>query len=119
MHVKKFNPNREQKYNALENLESKFIETNTFDMYKNEIEYLYIKHLIITYSSELLIFDKKIYAERLKKAINYMNEKFPSWIKNCYFKKEPISKRIYVYAIKNKVYFIPKLINNLYKIIHG
>ncbi|MBR3888615.1 MAG: glycosyltransferase family 2 protein [Clostridia bacterium] len=102
----KFKPNRDDKFISLETLENTFKEHGNYDKYKNEIEYLHIKHLIIMYTMEILKYDKEIYAPRLEKALKVMKEKYPKYTKNIYLKKEPLKTRLYVQAFNLKCIFL-------------
>lgn len=114
MNNKAFNTNRDDKFIALETLENIFIQNKTYDMYKSEIEYLYIKHLLIMYSTEIFKFGKSIYKSRIIKALDCINEKFPDWSQNIYLKREPIYTKIYLVFLKYKLYFFLYLMNKVF-----
>lgn len=114
MNKKSFNINRDDKFIALETLENVFIQNRTYDKYKSEIEYLYIKHLLIMYSTEIIKFNKKIYKPRIRKALNCINEKFPNWNQNIYLQREPIYTKIYLTFLKHKLYFLLRIMNKVF-----
>ncbi len=113
MHETKFKKNRDDKFIALETLTEYFTQNGLFDKYKNEIEYLYIRHLLIMYSLEILKYNKEIYMPRIHKAVDLMNNKFPNWTKNIYLKKEPIHTRIYLFTLKYKIIWMTNLISKI------
>lgn len=115
MNVKQFKQNRDDKFVALDSLEKEFEKNNKLDKYRNEIGYLYIKHLLIMYSTEILIYSRNIYAPRLKKAIKCISEKYPDWEKNIYFLKESMLKRIYLRLIKYRLYFFAVIANKIFQ----
>lgn len=109
MTSKVFNINRDDKFIALETLEKTFEINKSFEKYKKEIEYIHIKHLLVAYSSELLKYQRKIYVSRIKKAFEIMNEKYPSWEKNEYYKNEKKSTKIFLGFMKSNLYFLGKI----------
>ncbi len=113
MHETEFKTNRDDKFIALETLNNTFIKNGLWDKYKNEIEYLYIRHLLIMYSLEILKYKRDIYMPRINKAVDLMNNKFSNWTKNIYLKKEPIHTRIYLFTLKYKIIWMTKLISNI------
>ncbi len=117
MNARKFKPNRDDKFVALETLEEYFKKNNAYGQYKDEIEYLYIQHLLVMYSSEILIYSKDIYKDRLIKAVSWINEKFPEWKNNKYLMNEGISKRVYVNLLDRKMFKACKFMNAVHKML--
>lgn len=113
MHNKEFSLKKDDKFIALKKLEDVFKNNNNYIKYEIEVEYLYIKHLLMMYSIEILPFSRKIYKERLNKALNLMEDKFPNWFKNEYLKKKSILIKIYLFLLKNRLYGINKFLVNL------
>ena len=52
--------------------------------YDEELEFLYIKHLLHDASLRFLNFNNKESKESLNKIVNIMKEKYPNWKKNKY-----------------------------------
>ena len=85
MHQKEMNSKLEDIYHVL--------DSNYKELYKdypNEIEYMYIIHLLRTASLRFL--DYKEGKSELVKIVQIMKDRFPNWKKNIYFKKS--SKKI-------------------------
>lgn len=100
MRQKKYNEKLENIYIALEYLENNTKKyTNSFD---KELEFMYLEHLIHGATLRFLKFNNT--DELIKKNRNILLEKFPSWYKNKYFKKQKIKFKIMCYlVIHNKI----------------
>ena len=102
MHQKKYNPKIENIFSAIE-----ILEQNFNGLYSDELEYIYIWHLLKNGSLRFLDFDK---FEMVDKVIDIIKNKFSLWYKNCYFKKFDIKKKIMCYLIALKAYKLVKLL---------
>ncbi len=111
-----FKENRDDKFIALESMENGFKKNNNFEKYKNEIEYLYIKHLLIVYSTEILKYRKEIYKPRIERALKTVNNKFPDWFHNVYLKREPLQTKVYLMVLKYRMYSILVFMNKIFSI---
>lgn len=106
---KKFKTNRDDKFDALDKLYSLFKNDNLYDKYKEELEYLAIRHLILVYSSEILPFARDIYAPRCERVLKYLENINKKWYNNKYIKKSSKLTRIYVYMFKMKCFHLCKI----------
>lgn len=106
----KFNPNRDDKFAVIDILYSHFKEANVFEEYREELEYLAIKHLLITYSTEILLYGKEIYYNRCLKVLEKLNSINNDWKSNKYLKKSAITTRIYVKLFRLKQFLLCKLL---------
>ena len=88
----------EELYNELDN------------KYSNEIEYLFIEHLLRNTSLRYIEYEKY---DKIENVIDLITIKYPKWYKNIYFKKYyTFKQKIMCYLIYKKKY---KLINKLRK----
>lgn len=78
--------------------------------YKEEIEYLYIEHLLRGASLRYLGFQNC--QEQLDRIVKIMKENYPNWSKNKYYKKENLKKKVMYHLLYKKQY---KLISILRK----
>lgn len=105
-----FNINRDDKFKSLRYLIEKFQREKTYEKYFSELEFLMIKHLLIVYSSEILIYNRDIYLKRCKNILKELDNIDSNWIKNKYFLKMSFLKKLYVYLFKNKCFYVCKII---------
>ncbi|MGM9877705.1 MAG: glycosyltransferase family 2 protein [Bacilli bacterium] len=110
MNNKEFKLNVDDKFIAINNLIKRIEKKGIKDKYEKEIEYLIIKHIIFTYTSEIFKYKKNIYFSRCDRALKYVNEYNKNWLNNDYLKKEFFGKKIYCLAFKNRFYFLCKCI---------
>ncbi len=114
MHIRAFNENRDDKFFSVNYLIDSFKKHNCFENYKNELEYVYLNNLLILYSTDILIYEREIYEERLDKAVAELLRNFPNWIDNPYLSRKTI---FYISLLVRKHYRIAKLIVILLKCI--
>lgn len=94
---------------AMEHLENTFKNKNCYEKYHDEIEYLFIEHLLYAGTGRLLQFEEA--KDDIKKIHDIMEEKFPDWKKNKYYLQRSKS-----YKIKCNIFFKNnKLLISLYK----
>lgn len=93
-------------YPSLENLYKKFVEKSK-DKYKEELEWIYIEHLLHAASLRFLGFNKY---EEIKKINSIVNEKFPKWKDNKYYQKQNIKYKIVCTLIYKEKFKLLKLI---------
>ena len=79
--------------------------------YPNEVEYMYITHLLRTASLRFL--DYKEGREELNKIVLIIKDKFPNWNKNKYFRKSNIKIRLICYLAFYKQKTLLKIIKKL------
>lgn len=95
-------------FDAMNNLYELFKKNNMIKQYHDEIEFLFIKHLLHGAGLRFIKFDN--YSKNLKKIIKIMNLLFKKWNKNKYFKKESIKYKIMCELLyKEKIDLIKKL----------
>lgn len=82
-----------------------------YNDYKDEIEYMYITHLLRTASLRFL--DYKEGKKELIKIVNIFKERFPSWKTNKYFKMSGKKIKIICYLAYYKKIWCLKLIKKL------
>lgn len=109
MNQKKYSKSLEDIFDSLDYLEKLFINKDSFEKYKEELEFLYIKNLLHAASLRFLPFDEG--REKILRIADMMKEKFPEWRKNKYYKKESFKYKV----VCNLVYM--KRINVLKKIL--
>ena len=80
---------------VLESLEERFKKYKRYAEYKEEIEYLYIEHLL--YSTSLKIAKYRSESKKYFKEFNkLLNTKFPNWKDNKYLKKKSFKFKLVV-----------------------
>lgn len=117
MNSKVFKENRDDKFYAIDNLYLLFSKNKKYNEYNVQLEYLTIKHLLIVYSSEILLYNKKIYYNRCLNVLNYLNNLNKLWYENCYIKKLSFKARLYIFLFRKKLFKICKyiiLIKNIF-----
>ena len=77
------------------------------DKYKDEIEYIYIEHLLHAASLRFFKFNK---LDMIDKISNIIKEKYPNWYKNKYYKRKNIKYKIVCKSFYKKNYKLLKLI---------
>lgn len=77
---------------AMDNLYGLFLKTKNLETFHDEIEFLFIKHLLHGAGLRFIKFDN--YKINLDKIIKMMDSYFPKWQKNKYLKKEPFKYKI-------------------------
>lgn len=82
-----------------------------YQKYPDEIEYMYIIHLLRTASLRFL--DYKEGRRELNRIVSIMKEKFPSWKDNIYLKKSNIKIKIICYLAYYKQAILLKLIKKI------
>lgn len=83
------------------------------DEYFEEVEYLYITHLLRTATLRFLDYDKEIYKDLVKKINAEIKNIFPNWRKNIYYKKSSFKLKLICNLSYCKLYFIIKLIKKI------
>ena len=106
MHQKTYNNHLLDIYKVLDSNYELLISS-----YPEEIEYLYIIHLLRTASLRFL--DYKEGKSELKKIVSIMKDKFPNWSDNIYFKKSNIKIKIICYLAFYKCSLLLKIIKNI------
>ncbi|MBQ2873320.1 MAG: glycosyltransferase [Bacilli bacterium] len=102
----KYNDKLTHIYPSLDNLYNNFID-KTKDKYTEEVEYIYIEHLLHAASLRFMQFDKYEEVEKITKIIK---EKFPKWNKNKYYQNKSIKYKIVCTLIYHKQFKLLKLI---------
>ena len=103
MNKKSYTPKMDSIFEVLEQLKDYF-EGN----YIEEIEYLYIEHLLR--GASLRYFDCSECSKQLDRIVSIMKQQFPNWKKNKYFKKESFKKKVMCYLFYNKYHLLIKLL---------
>lgn len=70
-------------FRAMELLEKKFVDSDLKEKYKEELEFLYIEHLLYAGIGRFINFKEG--NEDIKRIHDIMSEKFPDWKKNKYY----------------------------------
>lgn len=104
MTKKNFNSKKDDRFWAIGN-----ILNNLGNKYKEEVEFIAIKQLIVMYSIDILKQDKKIYKERIQKVNKYFENNFPNYINNKYLKKDSLFTKIFIRCYKLKLIYLCKL----------
>lgn len=73
-------------YEVLEHLTAEFRKTGLLEDYKEELEFIYIKHLLYAGSGRFLEYKEGKY--QIKKIVEIMRNKYPKWRENQYYKKQ-------------------------------
>lgn len=93
---------------AFEDILSYFKNTNSYEEYKEELEYLVITHLYLAASVRVLTIDKKhILLDKFRK---YLYENFPNWENNKYLNELDSNKKLILKLLNMKQYSLIKLI---------
>lgn len=73
-------------YTVLETLEKGFQQSGLVEEYKEELEFIYIKHLLYAGSGRFLEYKQGI--EQIPKIVEIIKTKYPNWKNNQYYKKQ-------------------------------
>lgn len=89
---------------AIDLIEGKFMQNG----YEEEIEYLYINCILVDLAIKVMKSKKCI--QDYKDIIKPVIDKYPNWYKSKLLKKEKITKKMYLWCLKHKLYFLIKLV---------
>lgn len=106
-------------YKAIESIEEYYKKNEIYEKYKQEIEYLYIENLILYGTMRFLQLENG--DKYIKESIKYINNKFPTWLKNPYInhlaKKDQfilnLLGRNHLLLLKVLIFIKQKVINKL------
>lgn len=99
-----YNPKLEDIFVAFEKLEYKFKILDFNNAYEEELEYIYIKHLLHAASLRFIKFPN--YQQNIERIIKIMNNKFPNWKKNKYFKLSDFKYKVICILIYMRKYWL-------------
>jgi len=103
-----YNPKLEAIFVSMDNLINKFNKLKNKDVYKNEIEWIFIEHLLHGASLRFFQFDN--YTDNIKKVNKMLLDNFPNWQKNKYYKKQSLKYKIVCSLFYKEQYKILKLL---------
>ena len=113
MHQKKFSNNLYDIIKVLEIVYNSFKDNNNLEEYRDEIEYLYITHLLRSTTLRFLQYNDG--QNKLKKVNNIIKIKFPNWRRNPYFKKSSFKMQLICRLAYNEKYRFIKLLQKIKK----
>ena len=103
-----YNPKLEAIFVSLENLLDKYNKVKEKEQYHEEIEWIFIEHLL--HGASLRFFQFNNYKENIKKINKIISEKFPNWRKNKYYQKQSVKYKIVCTLFYKEYYRILKLL---------
>lgn len=89
------------------------IDSNLPLQYYDFAEFLAIKNVL--YGCLLNLFKFSFNVRKAKEIILEIEEKYPDWYKNKYFKSLPKQRQVFVFFIKHRLFFMLKLFSELHK----
>lgn len=101
----KYNKKMEDIFKVMNDLSNKIDK-----QYSEELEYLYIEHLLYSASLRFIEFNKK---DMLLKIKNIMHDKYPNYKKNIYYKNKSIKFKIICFLSYNGWYKVIKKIKRI------
>lgn len=110
MNKRNYNKKIEDIFFIVENLSDSFKNNNKEVKFNDELEYIYIHHLLRAASIRFLDYGKIDMVDKIR---NIMREKYPNFTKNKYFKKYGFKRKLMCKLIYNGKY---KLIKKLRKL---
>ena len=109
MHNKEYSEKLNDIFDSIDNLTNIFINKNAFDKYKDELEFLYIKHLLHAASLRFLPYEEG--SPSINKVCEIMKDKFSDWSKNKYYKKMNFKYKIVCnFIYKKKISLLKKIL---------
>ena len=105
MKQKKYNEKLESIFKVMDNLSK-----NISEEYNEELEYLYIEHLLYSASLRFIEFNKK---DKLLKIRKIMKEKYPNYYRNIYYKSKSIKFKIVCFLCYCGLYNIVKCLKRI------
>ena len=105
-----FNSKIDDIFKVLVHLEKEF-QKRSNNKYNEELEYIYIEHLL--YSASLRYLNYDLYKDRINKIINIIKNKYPNWKNNKYLKLKSYKFKLVCSLVYNKKYLILKLIKKI------
>ena len=82
--------------------------------YNDEIEFLGIK--FVAFASTLNAFKAQINTKEIKKVYCNFKNQYPAWWKNKYLDGIGLAKRVYLWALKNNLLFVCRMIANYHSL---
>lgn len=110
MNQTEYSKKLEDIFDSIENMYSLFEKENKVDEYKDEIEFLFIEHLLHAASLRFFKFDN--YEGNIDRVVETMKKYFPNYKKNKYYKKQSIKYKIVCNSFYKKNYKLLKLFLN-------
>lgn len=98
---------------VLNHVYDEFSVNNNLDKYHDEVEYLYITHLLR--STTLRFLNYKDGKNKLKNINEILVDKFPDWKKNIYFKKSSMKLKLVCYLAIHRMYCLVNVLNKIKK----
>lgn len=112
-----FNININDMISVFTGIKDFYIKAGSYDDYKNEIEYLFIRFFLgNSYLRACRILDKDIRKETLDKGLNTLSENYPDFKKNKYLKNSGMKNKYFQLMNKRLYYSNVYLFRMLYKI---
>ena len=106
----KFNPKLDDIFTVLKYLEQEF-NIRSKNKYSDELEYLYIEHLL--YSASLRYLNYNIYKDRINKIVNIIKRKYPNWNRNIYYQKKSNKFKLVCNLVYKKQFTLLKLLKKI------
>ena len=108
MHQSEFSNKLLNIFTVLEDIENQFKKYNLYEKYFDEIEYIYITNLLRSATIRFLKY--KSTKKYLLQINDIVENKFPNFNKNKYYKKSTYKTKIICYLAYHKLYFLLKII---------
>lgn len=104
MNLEKYNPKMDDIFLSFEIISNKFK-----DKFKDEIEFIYISHLL--HDASLRFLKYKECKNSLTKVNKIIKKIYPKWYKNKYFKRKDFKYKVMCFLIYFKLYKIIKIVS--------
>lgn len=96
---------------AMDMIQSFYRNKEIYDIYKPELEYLAIYHILVAAAGRTVKADAK--SPYPGQFMEYMDDQFPEWRKNIYLNRLSILNRLKLYLLDKKQY---KILHQLYRL---
>ena len=113
MRQKKYNKKLDSIFYAIDFLENEFKKRNLYNIYKEELEFLVISHLLYAASGRFLQYPEG--KQKLKKIVQIIQINYPNWKRNKYYKNQNLIFKLTCNIFYNQNF----IIINLYNIVRN
>ncbi len=103
-----YNENLKDIFQAFEILENQFSLQNVSQMYREEVEYVFIKQVLLSASLRFLKFNDP--ENQIVAIVQVIKEKYPNWKENKYYKLYDLKTKIIAHMIYHQHYKLLKVL---------